>query len=135
MAADALQAKNYPVLKIKLDDDEPVERIAAIRSARPDARLAVDANRAWTFEQLVQITPALAELGVEMIEQPLPRGGDEELQGYKSLIPLCADESCLDRNDLHDVSERYQMINIKLDKTGGLTRGFAADRRRKKNEH
>lgn len=77
MAADALQAKNYPVLKIKLDDDQPVERVAAIRSARPDARLAVDANRAWTFDQLVQITPALAELGVEMIEQPLPRGGDE----------------------------------------------------------
>lgn len=121
MAVCAAQACQYPILKIKLDGDQPVERIAAIRAARPDAKLVVDANQGWTFDQLKEIAPLMVEQGVEMIEQPLPRGGDNELEGFKSPVMLSADESCLHRGELDQAARRYQMINIKLDKTGGLT--------------
>ena len=132
MAMSALKAKNYPILKIKLDSDQPVQRVAAVRAARPDARLAVDANQAWSYEQLVEISPELVKLGVEMIEQPLKRGCDDELEGYVPLIPLCADESCLDRSELKQVSKRYQIVNIKLDKTGGLTEALLLAKAAKK---
>ena len=121
MADKAKLAAPYPLLKIKLDSDRPVERIEAIRAARPDVRLIIDVNQGWSFEQLKDVAPALKTLGVEMIEQPLPRGKDSELEGYNSPIILGADESCLDRSELADVAKRYQMVNIKLDKTGGLT--------------
>lgn len=121
MAARATEAAIYPFLKIKLDTDRPIERVSAIRSARPDADLMVDANQAWTFEQLREFSPRLAELGVRVIEQPLPRGQDERLEGYRSPIPLCADESCQHRDELDRVVGRYQMVNVKLDKAGGLT--------------
>lgn len=121
MAARALEAAEYPILKIKTNDDEPVARVRAIRAARPDARLVVDANQGWSFEQLVEITPQLADLGVELIEQPLRRGCDEALDGYRSLVPICADESCQHRGELDAAARRYQIINIKLDKAGGLT--------------
>lgn len=121
MAARAREASIYPLLKIKLDADRPVERVAAIRTARPDAGLVVDANQGWTFEQLVEVAPKLAEMGVKLIEQPLPRGSDEALEGYVSPVPLAADESCQHRGELDPASRRYQIINIKLDKTGGLT--------------
>jgi L-Ala-D/L-Glu epimerase / N-acetyl-D-glutamate racemase len=121
MAAKAASASEYGLLKVKLDADRPLDRLKAIRMARPDARIVVDANQAWTFEQLVEIAPAFAELGVEMIEQPLPRHADAELEGYRSPVPLGADESCLHLDELDAAARRYQMINIKLDKTGGLT--------------
>jgi L-alanine-DL-glutamate epimerase-like enolase superfamily enzyme len=121
MAARAIDASIYPVLKIKVNDDRPAERISAVRVARPHARLVVDANQGWTFEQLVEVAPKMKELGVELIEQPLPRGGDERLEGYRSPVPLSADESCQHRGELDDASRRYQIINIKLDKAGGLT--------------
>lgn len=121
MAAGAAAAVDAPLLKIKLDSDRPVERIAAIREARPDVRLVVDINQGWTFAELKEHGPALGELGVEFIEQPLPRGGDDELQGYEPPVPLCADESCLHLGELDEAAARYQLINIKLDKTGGLT--------------
>jgi L-alanine-DL-glutamate epimerase-like enolase superfamily enzyme len=121
MAAKAKAAAPLTLLKVKLDGDRPVERIQAIRAARPDARLVVDANQGFTFEQLREIAPRMADLGVAMIEQPLKRGGDEQLEGYRSPVPLCGDESCLHRGELEPASRRYQMINIKLDKTGGLT--------------
>jgi L-Ala-D/L-Glu epimerase len=108
-------------IKVKLDGDMPLERIAAVRTARPDALIAVDVNQGWTFEQLVELAPRLKELGVAMIEQPLPRGGDEALEGYDPPVPLCADESCVDTSEFEQAARRYQMINIKLDKTGGLT--------------
>jgi L-alanine-DL-glutamate epimerase-like enolase superfamily enzyme len=108
-------------IKVKLDGEMPLERIAAVRSARPDAEIVVDVNQGWSFEQLVELAPGLEELGVAMIEQPLPRGGDAALEGYESPIPLCADESCLDTGEFEQALSRYQMINIKLDKTGGLT--------------
>ena len=120
----AQQASDYSLLKIKLDDSDPVERVAAVRAVRPDARLIVDANQAWTFSQLVEVAPQLSDLGVEMIEQPLQRGRDAELESYASPIPLCADESCQDRTELEYVAKRYPMINIKLDKTGGLTQAL-----------
>lgn len=108
-------------IKVKLNGDMPLERIAAVRAARPDAEIVVDVNQGWTFEQLVEVAPKLKELGVAMIEQPLPRGGDAALEGYEPPMPLCADESCLDTGEFEQALRRYQMINIKLDKTGGLT--------------
>jgi len=121
MAANAAGLRRYPILKVKLNDDNPVERIEAIRGARPDARLIVDANQAWTLSRLAEVAPALADLGVEMIEQPLPEGHDQELLDYRAPLPLCADESCNTTADLDSIRGRYQMVNIKLDKTGGLT--------------
>jgi L-alanine-DL-glutamate epimerase-like enolase superfamily enzyme len=121
MAAKAAAALTHGLLKIKLDGDRPLERLTAIRDARPDARIVVDANQGWTFAQLREITPAFAALGVQMIEQPLRRGADAELEGYRSPVPLCADESCLHLGELAQAVRRYQLINIKLDKTGGLT--------------
>ncbi len=121
MAQRAREAAAYPILKIKVSADRPVERVEAIRAARPDARLTVDANQAWTFEQLLELEPALARLGVALIEQPLPRGADGPLEGHRGPIPLCADESCQHRGELDVAARRYGIINIKLDKTGGLT--------------
>jgi L-alanine-DL-glutamate epimerase-like enolase superfamily enzyme len=92
-----------------------------VRAARPDAEIVVDVNQGWTFEQLVELAPKFKELGVAMIEQPLPRGADEALEGYDPPLPLCADESCLNISEFEQAARRYQMINIKLDKTGGLT--------------
>lgn len=108
-------------IKVKLSGELPLERISAVCAARPDAEIIVDVNQGWTFEQLVDMAPKFKALGVAMIEQPLPRGGDEALEGYDSPIMLCADESCLDTSEFEQASRRYQMINIKLDKTGGLT--------------
>jgi L-alanine-DL-glutamate epimerase-like enolase superfamily enzyme len=121
MADRATAARDYTLLKVKLDADRPVERIAAIRAVRPDARIIIDANQGWCFDQLVAVAPKLRELGVLMIEQPLPRGGDAELEDYDAPLPLCADESCLHLGELAQAMRRYQVINIKLDKTGGLT--------------
>ncbi|HLF31847.1 MAG TPA: N-acetyl-D-Glu racemase DgcA [Xanthomonadales bacterium] len=121
MAEKARAAINSPILKIKLDGHIPIEKLAAIRAARPDAQLVVDANQGWSFEQLKSVLPACAELGLTMLEQPLPRGADAVLEGFASPVPLCADESCLHSGELDTAARRYSMINIKLDKTGGLT--------------
>jgi len=120
MAATAKKL-DTPKIKVKLDGDQPLACIQAICYARPDAGIVVDVNQGWTFEQLVELAPKFKQLGITMIEQPLPRGADAELENYGSPIPLCADESCLDTSELEQASRRYQMINIKLDKTGGLT--------------
>jgi len=120
MAAAAGKLDNT-LIKVKLDNVMPVERISAIRAARPDAELVVDVNQGWTFAELVEYAPRLADLGVAMIEQPLPRGGDEALESYRAPLPLCADESCRCVSEFEQAARRYQMINIKLDKTGGLT--------------
>ena len=124
MAAKATAADELSLFKVKLSNDRPVERIQAICDARPDSRLVIDANQGWSFDELKAFGPALHELGVLMIEQPLPRGGDQELEGYESAAPLCADESCLHLGELDEAASRYQMINIKLDKCGGLTHGL-----------
>jgi L-alanine-DL-glutamate epimerase-like enolase superfamily enzyme len=124
MAQHAAEASGHGLLKVKLDAHEPLERMRAIRAARPDARIVVDANQSWNFDQLQVLAPAFADLGVQMIEQPLPRGADAALEGYRSPVPLGADESCLHLGELSEAARRYQMINIKLDKTGGLTHGI-----------
>lgn len=124
MAAKATAAADLTLFKVKLGNDRPVERIEAIRAARPDSRLVVDANQGWSFDELQQFGPALHELGVLMIEQPLVRGEDQVLEGYESAAPLCADESCQHLGELDAAASRYQMINIKLDKCGGLTHGL-----------
>ena len=125
MADNALAAADFPVLKIKMDGDQPIERMQAIRAARPDAEIVVDANQGWSFKQLVEVAPAFANLEIAMIEQPLPRGDDRALEGYDSPVILCADESCLHLGEIDEVARRYQMLNIKLDKSGGLTEGLA----------
>lgn len=121
MGDKAAAATGYSLLKVKLNADRPVERIEAIRKSHPRSRLVVDVNQGWNFDQLRAFAPALHALDVRMIEQPLPRGEDEALEGYESPVTLCADESCLHLDELEVAASRYQMINIKLDKTGGLT--------------
>ena len=128
MAAKAAAASNSPVLKIKLSGDRPYERLAAIRAARPDATLVVDANQGWDFGQLQEVLPKCLGLDLAMIEQPLPRGGDEALEGFDSPITLAADESCLHSGELEQALRRYDMVNIKLDKTGGLTEALKVAR-------
>jgi len=120
MAATAA-AFDSQKIKVKLNDDNPFDRLQAVCTARPDAEIIVDANQAWTFKQLKDLAPRCKDLGIAMIEQPLARGADAELEDYQSPIPLCADESCLDTSELEQAARRYQIINIKLDKTGGLT--------------
>lgn len=120
MAKKATQVDSSKI-KVKLSGDNPLERIAAVREARPDAEIIVDVNQGWNFEQLVDLAPKFVDLGIAMIEQPLPRGADAELEDYDPPIILCADESCLDTSEFEQAARRYQMINIKLDKTGGLT--------------
>jgi L-alanine-DL-glutamate epimerase-like enolase superfamily enzyme len=124
MALKAAARPELRLLKIKLDQCEPEARLRAIRDARPDARLLVDANQSWSLETLQQLMPTLVESGVLLVEQPLPRGQDAALEQIRAPIPLCADESCLDLAELEDTARRYQLINIKLDKCGGLTRGL-----------
>ncbi len=119
--ADTAKALDSKLIKIKLNAVAPLERVAAVRKARPDAEIVVDINQGWSFEQLVDLAPRFGELGVAMIEQPLPRGGDAMLEDYASPVALCADESCLNLSEFEQAARRYQMINIKLDKTGGLT--------------
>jgi len=120
MAKQALSL-DTPKIKVKLDGQNVIERLEAIRKARPEAEIVVDANQGWTFEQLMALAPVCKAMGITMIEQPLPRGEDSALEHYVAPLPLCADESCLDTTELEQASRRYQMINIKLDKTGGLT--------------
>lgn len=124
MAAKAAVACDAPILKIKLSDHLPYEKLAAIRATRPDAELVVDANQGWDFELLKEVLPKCVDLNLAMIEQPLARGSDEELEGFRSPITLAADESCLHTGELETAARRYSMINIKLDKTGGLTEGL-----------
>ena len=120
MAASA-KLLDTSIIKIKLDAEQPIERMRAVYQARPDARFVVDINQGWNFGELVNYAPELKSLGVMMIEQPLPRGADSELEGYDCPIDLCADESCIASHEVTDMLNRYQMINIKLDKTGGLS--------------
>lgn len=128
----ATRNRNYQKLKIKLDASAPVERVEAVRNSRPDASIIVDVNQGWGMAELKEYAPALKRLDVEMIEQPLPRGSDQDLAGYHSPVPLGADESCLSMADIEFTAARYSVINIKLDKTGGLTEALALARAAKR---
>jgi L-alanine-DL-glutamate epimerase-like enolase superfamily enzyme len=110
------------ILKLKLGGDDPdLARVAAVRKAAPAVRLLVDANESWSHEHYRQIVPGLKQLGVELIEQPFPAHDDEVLEVLDHPIPVCADESCHTTGDLSRLTNRYEVINVKLDKTGGLT--------------
>lgn len=121
MAAATAKASHRPLLKIKLGGDGDSARIAAVRKAAPKSELIIDANEAWTTENLEQNLWACAEAGVTLVEQPLPAGQDEALKRIKRPLSVCADESVHDRISLDGLRERYDAVNIKLDKTGGLT--------------
>ena len=113
------------LLKVKLDDRLISERLIAIRQAAPEATLIVDANESWHSEGLAARCQLLADLGVAMLEQPLPADDDSALENFVHPLPICADESCHTRESLPRLRGRYEMINIKLDKTGGLTEALA----------
>lgn len=125
MAEAASVARGRELLKLKLGGEGDRDRIAAVRAAAPDARLVADANEAWEGLDIEAEAHALAAHGVELVEQPVPAGKDALLDGVRSPIPLCADESCHDRATLDQVVGRYRFINIKLDKCGGLTEAQA----------
>lgn len=125
MAEAARAAARRPLLKLKIGGPDDLGRVEAVRAAAPKSRLIVDANEGLTFDDLVRLAPDLARLGVMLIEQPLPDGEDEALEGYASPVPLCADESLHTRADLARVARRYDCVNVKLDKTGGLTEALA----------
>ena len=124
-SAKALYEAGARLLKVKLDDHLISERMVAIRSAVPDATLIVDANESWKSEGLAARCQLLADLGVAMLEQPLPSAQDAALENFIHPLPICADESCHTRDSLAGLKGRYEMVNIKLDKTGGLTEALA----------
>ncbi|HEY6823732.1 MAG TPA: dipeptide epimerase [Steroidobacteraceae bacterium] len=121
----ARAAAAYPILKLKLDAERHIDIVRLVREERPSARLLVDANQSWTRALLEKLLPQLQALGVELVEQPVARGADDSLEGLASAIPLAADESCTDRSSLSALAGRYQYVNIKLDKCGGLTEALA----------
>jgi L-alanine-DL-glutamate epimerase-like enolase superfamily enzyme len=125
MAEAAERAADRPLLKVKLGSDDDGTRIAAVRRAAPRAELIVDANEGWTGDNLAQNLAACADAGVTLIEQPLPEGKDAALAHIKRAIPVCADESVHARASLEALTGKYDAVNIKLDKTGGLTEALA----------
>ncbi|MEL7216240.1 MAG: N-acetyl-D-Glu racemase DgcA [Pseudomonadota bacterium] len=126
MRAAAARAAARPLLKIKLGGGpEDVERIRAVRAGAPEATIIVDANEGWSVEEYQTLAPIFVELGVSMVEQPFPAGEDAALADIARPLPVCADESCHDTNSLEGLAGKYDMVNIKLDKTGGLTEALA----------
>ncbi len=121
MGRAAAELSGAQLLKIKLDDQQIVARIRAVRENAPAARIILDANESWTLEILKELSSELVSLGVDMIEQPLPAGEDTNLSEIDHPVPLCADESCHTSEDIDKLKGHYEWINIKLDKTGGLT--------------
>jgi len=121
MEQKARKHAQRPLLKLKLTGEGDVDRVAAVRSGAPDSRLIVDANESWDPALFKTMAPQLKDLGVEMIEQPFPAGADAALADLAHPIPVCADESCHDSASLNTLKDRYEVVNIKLEKTGGLT--------------
>lgn len=125
MRAAAARTADRPVLKIKLGTEDDMGRLEAVRAGAPKARIVVDANEGWTAETYAALAPHLKRLGVALVEQPLPAGDDGMLAEIARPVPVCADESCHDRASLAGLKGRYDMVNIKLDKAGGLTEALA----------
>jgi L-alanine-DL-glutamate epimerase-like enolase superfamily enzyme len=125
MAEAARANARRPILKLKIGGTDDLAAVEAVRSAAPKARLVVDANEALSVDDLRRIAPDFARLGVLVVEQPLPAGEDAALEGYESPVPLCADESLHTRAELAACVGRYAMVNVKLDKAGGLTEALA----------
>ena len=134
MAAAAKANANAPILKLKLGgDDVDLARVEAVREAAPLARLLIDANESWSPSHYRKIVPALKGLRVELIEQPFPADADEVLETLDHPVPVCADESCHTSADLPRLTNRYEMINVKLDKAGGLTEALLLTKRAREN--
>ena len=127
MAEAALRAQFNPLLKLKLGGTLAADRAAmkAVRRALPQHRLVVDANEGWTEDTLFPLLDTAYDCGIELVEQPLPAERDKILLDFDPLVPLCADESFHTIDDINDIAEKYQAINIKTDKTGGLTHALA----------
>ncbi|UWQ29343.1 N-acetyl-D-Glu racemase DgcA [Leisingera sp. M523] len=121
MQAQAAENAFRPLLKIKLGTPDDMPRLEAVRAGAPDAKIIIDANEGWSAEVYAELAPHLVRLGVELVEQPLPAGEDAALIGMERPVPVCADESCHDRESLPKLKGKYDVVNIKLDKTGGLT--------------
>ena len=122
MGLAAKAVAKLPLLKVKLGgDDIDLARVKNVRQNAPNAQLLIDANESWSLDHYREIVPALKELGVELIEQPFPVDADSVLETLDHHVPVCADESCHTSTDLPRLRNRYEMINVKLDKTGGLT--------------
>jgi L-alanine-DL-glutamate epimerase-like enolase superfamily enzyme len=128
MARKATDVGHLPLLKLKLGGAGDAERIRAVRSIRPDARLLVDANEAWTLDMLPEFMAVAADCGVEVIEQPLPASADAALRSFLRTVPICADESVHTVGDLDRLEGLYDAVNVKLDKAGGLTGAIALSR-------
>jgi L-alanine-DL-glutamate epimerase-like enolase superfamily enzyme len=131
MAEAASRVADRPVLKVKLGKEGDPERVAAVRRAAPQARLIVDANEGWLPETLTENLEACKSCGVELVEQPLPAANDEALSTVPHVMPICADESVFDLASLSGLAGKYDAVNIKLDKTGGLTEALAMVERAK----
>ena len=129
MAEAAVKNSHLPLLKMKVGCDGVVERIRAVREGAPNSMLIVDANEAWTMELTHKLMPDLAATGVSLIEQPCPAGHDQGLDEFEHLVPLAADESCHTSGDVDGLLGRYDVVNIKLDKSGGLTEALNLMRR------
>jgi len=125
MQAAAARHAHRPVLKIKLGTADDMARLEAVRRGAPNARIIVDANEGWSAEVYSDLAPHLVRLGVALVEQPLPAGADDMLAEIARPLPVCADESCHDRASLPGLKGKYDVVNIKLDKTGGLTEALA----------
>ena len=125
MQVQAAQNAHRPLLKIKLGTPDDMPRLEAVRQGAPDATIIIDANEGWTAEVYADLAPHLLRLGVALVEQPLPAGKDAALIGMERPVPVCADESCHDRASLAGLKGKYDVVNIKLDKTGGLTEALA----------
>ena len=125
MAEAARANARRPMLKLKIGGADDLGAVAAVHAAAPHARLIVDANEALSFDELRRLAPELARLEVKLLEQPLAAAEDAALEGYESAVPLCADESLHTRAELAACARRYGLVNIKLDKTGGLTEALA----------
>jgi L-alanine-DL-glutamate epimerase-like enolase superfamily enzyme len=125
MKAQAAIHAFRPLLKIKLGTPDDMPRLEAVRAGAPKSTIIVDANEGWSAEVYADLAPHLVRLGVELVEQPLPAGEDHALLGMQRPVPVCADESCHDRASLPDLKGKYDVVNIKLDKTGGLTEALA----------
>jgi L-Ala-D/L-Glu epimerase len=125
MRAQAAKHAHRPLLKIKLGTPDDMPRLEAVRAGAPATPIIIDANEGWTAEVYADLAPHLIKLGVRLVEQPLPAGADEMLAEIARPLPVCADESCHDRHSLPALRGKYDVVNIKLDKTGGLTEAFA----------
>ena len=125
MEAAARDRADWPLLKTKLGGAGDVARIEAVRRGAPDAPIIVDANEGWDVETYRELAPVLVRLGVKMVEQPLPADADDALADIERPLPVCADESCHDLASLNKLGGKYDLVNVKLDKTGGLTEAIA----------